>query len=113
EVPDRTAGAVPRPGPPPGVEPEHGFEIPPVPRGMGIAGTMPRCGGGVTPTDGGKFVMGDAIGDGTLYRRLLRLARPCAPQLIMLLALDLLDGVWILLTPLPLKIAIDSVIGSR
>src|SRR5436309_590536 len=57
--------------------------------------------------------MAPAIGDRTLFRRLLRLARPCAPQLAALLALDLFDGVWVLLTPLPLKIAIDSVLGAR
>lgn len=52
-------------------------------------------------------------GDGALYRRLLRLARPYARHLAALLLLDLLDGLFVLLTPLPLKIAIDSVVGSR
>jgi len=52
-------------------------------------------------------------GDGALYRRLLRLARPYTKYLSVLLLLDLLDSLSVLLTPLPLKIAIDSVIGSR
>src|SRR5437868_2361813 len=52
-------------------------------------------------------------GDGALYRRLLRLARPYAPHLAALLLFDLLDGLAVLLTPLPLKIAIDSVLGAR
>ena len=53
------------------------------------------------------------VADGALYRRLLRLARPYAGHLSALLGLDLLDGLLTLLTPLPLKIAIDSVLGSR
>jgi ATP-binding cassette subfamily B protein len=52
-------------------------------------------------------------GDAALYRRLLRLARPYAWHLVALFLLELLDGAWVLLTPLPLKIAIDNVIGSR
>jgi ATP-binding cassette subfamily B protein len=51
--------------------------------------------------------------DGALYRRLLRLARPYVKFLPALLLLDLLDSLWVLLTPVPLKIAVDSVIGSR
>jgi ATP-binding cassette subfamily B protein len=52
-------------------------------------------------------------GDGTLCRRLLRLARPYTKHLVGLFLLDLLDGLSVLLTPLPLKIAVDSVVGSR
>src|SRR5262249_49705597 len=52
-------------------------------------------------------------GDGALYLRLLRQARPYAPHLAALLALDLLDGLTMLLKPLPLKIAVDCVVGSR
>jgi ATP-binding cassette, subfamily B, bacterial len=52
-------------------------------------------------------------GDGTLYRRLVRLMRPHRTLLAVLLALDLLGSLWVLLTPVPLKIAIDSVIGAR
>src|SRR5579885_3763422 len=55
----------------------------------------------------------DAPRDGALYRRLGRLARPYARHLAALLLLDLLDSLSVLLTPLPLKIAIDSVLGSR
>jgi ATP-binding cassette, subfamily B, bacterial len=55
----------------------------------------------------------DPPGDGALYRRLLRLAQPYTKHLAALFLLDLLDSLWVLLTPLPLKIAIDSVVGSR
>jgi ATP-binding cassette subfamily B protein len=53
------------------------------------------------------------VAGGALYRRLFRLARPYAGYLGALLGLELLDGLFVLLTPLPLKIAIDSVLGSR
>jgi ATP-binding cassette subfamily B protein len=56
---------------------------------------------------------GGPTGDSALYRRLLRLARPFGKHLAALLLLDLLDGLFVLLTPLPLKIVIDSVVGSR
>lgn len=52
-------------------------------------------------------------GDGALYRRLFGLARPHLRLLAALLVLDLLGGLGALLTPLPLKIAIDSVLGDR
>jgi ATP-binding cassette subfamily B protein len=52
-------------------------------------------------------------GDVALYRRLLRQARPYGKHLAALLLLDLLAGLVVLLLPLPLKIATDSVIGSR
>src|SRR5438105_1923744 len=51
--------------------------------------------------------------DGRLYRRLLRLARPYHKLLGVLLLLELVDSLWALLTPLPLKIAIDHVLGQR
>ncbi|MBI4495006.1 MAG: ABC transporter ATP-binding protein [Chloroflexi bacterium] len=51
--------------------------------------------------------------DLTLYGRLLRLARPCWPHIAGLFLLGLLSTPVALLTPLPLKIAVDSVIGSR
>ena len=54
-----------------------------------------------------------AQGDIALVRRLLGLARPHVKLLLVLLLLDLLGSVGVLLTPLPLKIAIDSVLGSR
>jgi ATP-binding cassette subfamily B protein len=54
-----------------------------------------------------------AVGDGALYGRLLRLARPYAKPLAVLVLLDLLDSLTVLLTPLPLKIIVDSVVGSR
>jgi ATP-binding cassette subfamily B protein len=57
--------------------------------------------------------VGNADGDGALYGKLLRLARPYAKYLAALLLLDVFDALIVLLTPLPLKIAIDSVLGSR
>jgi ATP-binding cassette, subfamily B, bacterial len=48
-----------------------------------------------------------------LYRRLLGLARPHTKPLAGLFLLDLLEAPAVLLTPLPLKIAVDSVVGSR
>jgi ATP-binding cassette, subfamily B, bacterial len=51
--------------------------------------------------------------DLTLYRRLLRQAKPCWPHLAGIFLLSLLSIPLQLLTPLPLKIAVDSVIGSH
>lgn len=57
---------------------------------------------------------GEARGDDrALYRNLLRLFRPYAGPVAGLLALELLDGCTALLTPVPLKIVFDSVLGSR
>src|SRR5437870_4149233 len=51
--------------------------------------------------------------DFTLCRRLLRQAKPCWPHLAGIFLLSLLSIPLQLLTPLPLKIAVDSVIGSH
>jgi ATP-binding cassette subfamily B protein len=51
--------------------------------------------------------------DLALYRRLLHQVRPYWAHLTGLLLLGLLGGCLALLTPLPLKIAVDSVVGSR
>jgi len=51
--------------------------------------------------------------DLTLYRRLWRQARPYRPHIGCLFLLSLLSTPLALLTPLPLKIAVDSVIGSH
>jgi ATP-binding cassette subfamily B protein len=48
-----------------------------------------------------------------LYRRLLAEARPYWPHILAYLLLSLLATPLALLAPLPLKIAVDSVIGSR
>jgi ATP-binding cassette subfamily B protein len=48
-----------------------------------------------------------------LFRRLLRQARPYWPHLAVVLALSLLAPSLRLLSPLPLKYAVDSVIGDR
>jgi ATP-binding cassette, subfamily B, bacterial len=49
----------------------------------------------------------------TLYRRLLRQARPYWAHIAGILLLSLLSTPLALLTPLPLKIAVDSVLGSQ
>jgi ATP-binding cassette subfamily B protein len=49
----------------------------------------------------------------TLTRRLLRQARPCWPHLAGLFALSLLAPSLKLLSPIPLKVAVDSVLGGR
>ncbi len=49
----------------------------------------------------------------TLYRRLLGQARPYWPHLGGLFLLSLLSSPLALLTPLPLKMAVDSVVGSH
>src|SRR5437588_4472368 len=51
--------------------------------------------------------------DVTLYRRLLRQARPYWLHIVGNFLLCLLDSPLALLTPLPLKIAVDSVVGSH
>lgn len=51
-------------------------------------------------------------GDRAIYRRLLSEARPFWPQLLGVLALDLLAAPIALLQPLPLKIVVDSALGS-
>ncbi len=51
--------------------------------------------------------------DLALYRRLLRLARPYWLHITGIFLLDLLKGSVVLLNPVPLKIAVDSVIGSQ
>src|SRR6266700_365852 len=51
-------------------------------------------------------------GDIVLFRRLFSQARPYWPHVVALFLLSLLSSPLSLLTPLPLKIAVDSVIGS-
>src|SRR2546427_12537955 len=51
--------------------------------------------------------------DFTLYRRLLHQARPYWPYIVGIFLIGLLSSLLTLLTPLPLKIAVDSVIGSH
>ncbi len=54
-----------------------------------------------------------AASDFTLYRRLLRQARPYWPHLAILFGLSLVATPLALLAPLPLKLVVDSVLGSR
>ena len=53
------------------------------------------------------------MSDLALYRRLLAQARFSWPTIVLLLLIGLLASPLALLTPLPLKIAVDSVLGSR
>lgn len=53
------------------------------------------------------------MGEITLYRRLIRLARPYTFHFTGLLALGLLASPIALLMPIPLKIVVDSVLGTR
>src|SRR3989441_2790222 len=53
------------------------------------------------------------MGDVVLFRRLFSQARPYWPHVAALFLLSLLSSPLSLLTPLPLKIAVDSVIGSH
>ncbi len=57
--------------------------------------------------------MATAYTDLTLYRRLLSQARPYWPHLGVLFALGLLTTPIALLAPLPLKIVVDTVLGTR
>ncbi|PYU14560.1 MAG: ABC transporter ATP-binding protein [Acidobacteria bacterium] len=57
--------------------------------------------------------MAGTYGGLILYRRLLRQARPYWLHIAGVLLLDLLATPLVLLTPLPLKIAVDTVLGSR
>jgi ATP-binding cassette subfamily B protein len=65
------------------------------------------------PPDRNSPVPAGRYTDLALYRRLLRQARPYARHLAGLFLLDLLASALVLLTPLPLKIAVDSVAGSH
>src|SRR5205809_4334638 len=53
------------------------------------------------------------MGDVVLFRRLLSQARPYWPHVAALFLLSLLSSPLSLLAPLPLKIAVDNVIGSH
>src|SRR5437899_8817476 len=64
---------------------------------------------GLETTPGRRRVMGDVV----LFRRLLSQARPYWPHVAALFLLSLLSSPLSLLGPLPLKIAVDSVIGSH
>jgi ATP-binding cassette subfamily B protein len=51
--------------------------------------------------------------DVVLYRRILAHARPCWPHIVLLFLLSLLSAPLALLTPLPLKLVVDCVLGSQ
>src|SRR5436309_2547589 len=76
------------------------------------------CDGGDVAGDGprrtrGAMNPGRAYPDQTLLIRLVREARPCWPYLLGLLTIGFLTTPLALLTPLPLKIAVDSGLGHR
>ena len=48
-----------------------------------------------------------------LYQRLLAQARPYWPYILCIFLLELLASALVLLTPLPLKLAVDSVVGAH
>jgi ATP-binding cassette, subfamily B, bacterial len=48
-----------------------------------------------------------------MSRRILSQIKPFWPQILLLLVVDLLATPLLLLTPVPPKIAVDSVIGSH
>ncbi len=48
-----------------------------------------------------------------LYRRIAREARPFWPHISTLLVLSVMSSLFTLLTPLPLKIAVDTVVGAK
>jgi ATP-binding cassette subfamily B protein len=54
-----------------------------------------------------------SYGDITILRRLARNSRPCWPHIGAILVLGALAAPLALLVPLPLKIVVDSVLGSR
>src|SRR5205085_1925421 len=65
----------------------------------------------ITPGRRGDGIMDHAhYTDVTLYRRLLRQARPYRLHIVGIFLLSLLQSPLALLTPLPLKIAVDSVV---
>ena len=48
-----------------------------------------------------------------VMRKALKVARPCWPHLAVIVLLGLVSTPVTLLAPLPLKIAVDSVLGTR
>jgi ATP-binding cassette subfamily B protein len=56
---------------------------------------------------------GAARSDRSLWARLFSRGWPYRTPLTALLLLEVLDGAWILLTPVPLKVIVDNVLGSR
>ena len=72
-------------------------------------------GGERLPKDGSRPARADGRTSTalTLYRRLMGEARPYWPQIGCLFGLSLLSSVFALLTPLPLAIVVDSVVGSQ
>jgi hypothetical protein len=57
--------------------------------------------------------MAKRLGDLSLYIRLMRQARPYWPHLVALCALSVVGSLVKLLTPLPLLLVTDYVIGNR
>src|SRR5206468_9453680 len=87
------------------------------PRRRAVGGANPRAvqrrdghdPGGRRPAASQRALMSDIA----LYRRLLRQARPYWLHLAVLFGIGLLASPIALLNPVPLKIVVDSVLGSR
>src|SRR5207249_3723335 len=70
------------------------------------------CGAADTNDSRGEVLMQTRGSDMAIYRRLFLQARPYWLHIAGIFLLSLLDGPLGLVTPLPLKIAVDSGIGS-
>ena len=62
---------------------------------------------------GGRVIAAGGYTTRTIYQRVFREARPYRLQLLGMLALSLISTPVALLTPLPLKIVVDSVLGDK
>ena len=62
---------------------------------------------------GGRVIAADGYSTRTIYWRVFREARPYRLHLLGMLALSLMSAPVALLTPLPLKIVVDSVLGNK
>lgn len=74
--------------------------------------------GGTSPTEadasrGGEAAATSPYTDYEIYRRVLRAAKPYLPHIAGILLLGLLSAPLALLTPVPLKIAVDNAIGAE
>jgi ATP-binding cassette subfamily B protein len=76
-----------------------------------------RCGSCLLHTgaaaSGGRVIAAGRYSTRTIYWRIFREARPYQLHLLGMLALSLISTPVALLTPLPLKIAVDSVLGDK
>src|SRR5207249_8690587 len=83
------------------------------PAGWKMAGVCGRAVGSGGDESGERIMATASYGDLHLYRRLLRESRPYWPHILGIFLLELLGTPLGLLSPLPLKIAVDSAIGNH